>query len=1259
MLSNSPWKVSFRNSWRSLSSIMLFGCLPCCFLSGVVSADAPHTTPAERLAPGAITRQALPKRASTTGSLFRALTPEETGIDFENPIDTAHPMKRLYHSGFVCGGVAVGDLNNDGKADIFLNSGPRSNRLYLQKPDETGALQFRDATEAAGLAEAVDKWSTGVTMVDANNDGSLDLFVCNYDSPNQLYLNKGDGTFSRPANTGLDVADASLAASFADYDNDGDLDCYLLTNRYYRANGRPKGAPAKIENGTAMVFKQYQQYYRIKREGAKKFSIEEYGRADRLFRNNGDGTFEEVTETSKIAGHGHGLSMMWWDYDSDGWVDIYVCNDFDDPDFLWRNNGDGTFTNVIANAMPHTTWFSMGSDLADVNNDGLLDFFSVDMSATNHFKQKTTMGAMNSKRIQDVAGPPQQMMRNSLLLNTGTGRFLEAAYLAGVADSDWSWSPKFADYDCDGRVDLFISNGMARNFTDSDVKFTNDMKIGKTVWEFYESTPPKPDRNLAFRNVGDLDFADVSKQWGLDHFGMSYSSATGDLDGDGDLELVVANLDEPVKVFRNDSQTGHRAVVRLQGNVSNSQGIGATIEATIESNTGSTSPTDQTTKLVRLMNPYTGYQSSNQPEVHFGLGEADAIKHLVVRWPSGSVQEFNDLPADHAFTISEPKEETVSAETPKPPQKLFKSYLAAGVMHRENPFDDFALQPLLPNRMSRLGPGLAVADLNGDGGYEMYFSGASGTPGALWTSSANGKFRVAGKFEEAVDSEDMGCLFFDADGDDDLDLYVVSGGYECGDKTELLQDRLYVNENLASFKLFEDGLPKLTDSGGCVAAADFDRDGDLDLFVGGRVIPGDYPASPNSRLLVNESNGTPKFIDGTQQYAPDAAECGLVTSALWTDVDGDGWLDLMTTVEWGPIRLFRNQQGKLVEDTKEAGLAEKTGWFNGISGRDIDNDGDIDYVVTNAGLNTKYHATPDHPALLYYGDFEGNGRKRLVEAEEENDTLFPVRGKSCSTKAMPSLGDKYGTYKDFAIASLEDIYTPKCLNEAYRFAANTLESTVLINDGLGHFTFGKLPRIAQISPGFGVQLTEVNGDGNADAIIAQNFFSPQAETGNFDGGLSQLLLGNGDGSFRAAWPKESGLAVSGDAKALTLLDYNRDGAADFLMAINNGPMYLCVNTGAGDEKTKETAAKHMSLRLIGPAGSQQAIGARATVVADDGSTQTAEVYAGGSYLSQSGPELFFARPKGPGKIDVVWPDGTKSSQEFSQWKSQIEISAKE
>ncbi len=1200
------------------------------------------------LAPGSIVQQALPERRATTGPLFHPMSEEESGVDFVNPIDTSHPLKRLYESGFVCGGVAIGDLNNDGKADIFLNSGPCANRLYLQKD----GMRFHDATRASGLLQVTENWSTGVTMVDVNGDGHLDLFICNYDSPNQLFLNNGKGEFSETNTSGLGVTDASLAASFADYDNDGDLDCYLLTNRYYRAGGRPRSSPGEIKDGVPVLLDEFKKYYRTKQSEDGQISIEEYGRPDRLFRNNGDGTFAEVTAESGIAGVGYGLSLVWWDYDDDGWVDVYVCNDFDDPDYLWRNNGDGTFTNVIAKVMPHTTWFSMGSDIADVNNDGRLDFFSADMSATNHFRQKTTMGVMNAERIKAVAGPPQQTMRNALMLNTGTGRFLEAAILAGIADSDWSWAPKFADYDCDGRVDLFISNGMARNFTDSDRKFTAEKMVGQTAWDFFESMPPKPDRNLAFRNVGELEFANVSREWGLDHFGMSYSTAYGDLDGDGDLELVVANLDEPVKIFRNDSQEGHRAVIRLQGNGKNRWGIGAVVRISVATKN---SPADTTT-LTRPMNPYTGYQSSNQPELHFGLGEADLIKQLVVRWPNGTQQEFTDLPADYSFVIAEPENEESRSKPERQSSSqdpIFRSHVANNVIHRETLFDDFALQPLLPNRLSQLGPGMAVTDLNGDGFLEVYLAGAAGLPGTLYTGNAAGIFKKAGTFDDESASEDLGCLFFDVEGDGDLDLYVVSGGVESGEKPELLRDRLYLFDETNTFTLTPDALPALSDSGGCVSAADFDHDGDLDLFVGGRVIPGEYPVSPQSRLLVNKSEGgQAKFEDGTQEFAKELASSGLVTSALWTDVDADGWVDLLTTAEWGTVRLFRNYEGELREDTLAAGLSETSGWFNGIAGRDIDNDGDVDYVVTNFGLNTKYHASSDHPALLYYGDFEGDGKNRLVEAEEEDDTLFPVRGKSCSTRAIPSLARKFGTYKQFALASLEDIYSPECLDAAHRFAATTLESSVLINDGKGHFTFQSLPRLAQISPGFAVQLTEIDGDGNADAIIAQNFFSPQAETGNYDGGLSLLLLGNGDGSFRPIWPDESGIVVPGDAKALALVDLNQDGAADFLISRNAGPMHVFINKNDRSSKT-------MSIRLQGPKGNRQAIGARVVVTTATGSGQTAEVYAGGSYLTQSTTELFFARPNGSGRVEVFWPDGTSTSEEVAEWAPQIELSIEE
>ena len=759
---------------------------------GAAAVDRPPSLrPAEYFValeePGLIAGPPLVPRAPHDGPLFERLTPEETGVHFVNPLDGAHPLRRLYHSGFVCGGVAVGDVNGDGRPDIFLTSGPRQNKLYLQ----TAPWEFSDATVAAGLSSAEELWSSGTVLADLDNDGDLDVYICNYDHPNQLYENQGEGSFVLREGTGLEVRDASLMASFCDYDRDGDLDCYLLTNRYYRAGGRPATPPAVMKNGVPTVLPEFEKYYRITRDRGSHFNIEEYGRPDRLLRNNGDGTFVDVTQEAGITGDGHGLSLAWWDFDNDGWNDVYIGNDFNDPDYLWRNNGDGTFTNVIAEVAPHTTWFSMGSDVADVNNDGRLDFFSVDMSATNHFKQKTTMGEMNAAGIARVAGPPQQIMRNTLLINGGVQRFLEATYLAGIADSDWSWTPRFADFDNDGKVDLYITNGMARKFTDSDIKFTPDKKIGQTAWDFYANTPPNPDQNLAFRNLGDLEFVDMSAPWGLDHYGMSCAAASGDLDGDGDLDLVVANLDEPVSILRNNGSEGHRLVVRLQGRESNRYGIGAVLTAQVRVG-------EESITLVRACHPYTGFLASSQPIVHFGLGAATTVERLTVRWPSGGVQTLEHLSADQAYTITEAiggKKADTDVDQAASRPLFAASQAVEGIVHRESPFDDFALQPLLPNQMSQLGPGLAVVDFDHDGDDDFYLGGAAGHVGRLFlregdrfVEARNPRSDIELLFQGEAESEDMGCLFLDADLDGDPDLYVVSGGVESIGNDDLLRD---------------------------------------------------------------------------------------------------------------------------------------------------------------------------------------------------------------------------------------------------------------------------------------------------------------------------------------------------------------------------------------------------------------------------------------------------------------------------------------
>ncbi|MCA9214816.1 MAG: VCBS repeat-containing protein [Planctomycetales bacterium] len=1074
------------------------------------------------------------------------MSPDETGVRFTNKLIKDHPLRRVYNSGYVCGGIAIGDVNGDQRPDIYCVSGPLENRLYVQ----TDTLKFKDVTEAAGVSGG-DNWGAGAAFKDIDNDGDVDLYVCNYESPNQLFLNDGHGHFTEAAEShGLAIVNSSMMPAFCDYDLDGDLDLYLLTNRVFRKGGRPKEPPFEMVDGKPQVKPEFARFYALTKQANDKYQMHDYGQPDLLLQNQGDGTFKDVTSDSGIIGDGYGLSATWWDYNHDGKPDIYVANDYDSPDCLYRNDGNGKFTNVLKETLPHTSWFSMGADFGDLNNDGLFDFLVVDMAATTHFAQKTTMGAMSAAKLAKVAGPPPQIMRNALYVNSGTARFQEAAYLAGLANSDWSWSVKIADFDNDGLQDVFITNGMARNINNSDIIVTDDMRIGHEEFDFYADTPTRPEQNLAFRNEGNLNFRDVSKEWNLAHVGMSYASATADLDGDGDLDLVVANLDEPVSIYRNDinsaQSSANRLVVRLHGKNGNSQGIGSTVK--LKSTSG---------EQIRQLIPTTGFLGDSEPIAHFGLAADDKVDSLEISWPSGRVQTVSNVKLNHRIDIAEPTED-LDAE--KHRAEMHSKMFAGGpisIRHQDDYFDDFQLQPLLPNQLSQFGPDLKFGDVNGDGLEDFYMTGSAGYAGQLFVRDSDGSFRLSAQaaFEIDAAAEDLGCHFFDADGDGDLDLYVASGSVENHDHPALYQDRLYVNDDNGSFVRSEKALPELTDSTEDVSSHDFDHDGDLDLFVGGRLLPGQYPLSPKSRLLRNDDG---KFTDVTESIAPELLSAGMVTASCWADVNGDGWADLMLTTEWGPVRYFENDNGKLVEQTNHAGLSDQTGWWNDIVPADLDGDGDTDFVVANFGLVTKYHASIDHPALLYYGDFAQNGKMKLVEAEHENETLFPIRGKSCSTNAMPHLANKFTTYRDFALASLGDIYSDKCLNEAHRFAATELQSGILFNDN-GQFTFQPLPRIAQISPSLAAAVADFNQDGHIDIFLGQNFFVPQVETGRMDSGLGQLLLNDGQRRFRAVRPDESGLTIPDDVRAVSVVDLNADGRPDLVIATNNGPISTWIN----------------------------------------------------------------------------------------------------
>ena len=1162
---------------------------------------------------GELSSKPLEKRsADNSSTLFQDLSASQTGLDFRYswrpPAKYEHEMVNAVTGGGVC----LGDYDGDGLTDVFLTQPFLGNRLYKN----WGNWKFEDVTGKAGLIKE-HLWGTGASFGDLDNDGDLDLFVCGYDCENRYYVNQGNGTFIESAKkAGLNYRGASVMVAFADYDNDGDLDAYLCNN-HVDSPEPPLWKYSKDANGMPIVPAELKGIAKaLYRPDLKDGMLIPAGESDRLYQNNGDGTFTDVSAKAGIHDEDFGLSCTWWDFDHDGDPDLYNSNDFYGSDHLYRNNGDGSFTNVNEQALPHTPWFSMGSDVADINNDGLLDFMASDMQGTTHFKQKISMGDMQGWFLETAA--PRQYMRNALYINSGTARLQEAAFLCGVASTDWTWSLKFADLDSDGRDDLYVTNGAERFWDNSDImnaargaQRINTPELRK-LWL---PSPVRNDPNLAFRNQGNLQFDDVSEAWGLNAAKVSYGAAFGDLDNDGDLDLIVNNFDELASVYENGSHDHQLALISLLGNRSNRDGLGALLHIT-----------SATTKQTKVLTLTRGFMSANAPHIALGLG-VDPKFDLVIEWPSGIKQSLEGLSSGMHHFVEEMGQTATKSQRPKTMFIISEALLGASVVER--PFDDFAREPLLPNKLSQLGPGLAWGDIDADGDDDLILGRPTGhATTVIQTQPVGFKVLANPAFTEHARSEDMAPILLDTDSDGDLDLLVASGGVEAQAGSADYHDRLYLNDGRGSFQAAPSGtLSTISSSSSVIAAADYDRDGDLDLFIGTRVQPGRYPLSSPSRLLRNEQG---KFVDVTGAWL----NMGMVTSAIWSDTTNDGWLDLIVLREWGGPLLFRNLRGTFTNVSEQARLARLKGWWNGISSGDLNHDGAIDFVITNTGLNTKYHPDPSHPARIYYGDMDGTGTYQIIEAKAYGKAWLPVRGKSCSQNAMPGLRKAFPTFQSFAEATLTDIYTPERLQIAQIFNATELRSGVLFNDGEGLFHFAPLPHMAQISASFGSSIVEVNGDGHPDIYLVQNAYSPQPETGRIDGGLSQLMLGKGDGNFRLVPAHESGLTVAGDGKSLGVVDLNQDGWVDFVAACNGGPMHTFINQGHHQNRG-------LSFRLLGLPGNPTGIGAKLTLTGSNLPRQTAEITAGGSYLSQSPGIAFFGIPSGatPTNLAVQWPDG--------------------
>ncbi len=1078
----------------------------------------------------------IEQEVSITGPIFKKLNASESGISFNNEIVEDNTYNHiLLDVVFNGGGVAVIDINNDGLQDIFFSGNMVNDRLYLNK----GNLKFQDITKTSGIIQG--DWSTGVTVADVNNDGLLDLYVGKFiksdpeKRANHLYINNGDLSFTESAKK-YGIADTGhcTAVNFFDYDKDGDMDLYvgnepLVSRRAKKEIKRNKGDELKY--------------------------------SDRLFRNENNEKFIDVTKEAGILNYNYTLSATVSDLNNDGWLDIYVASDYEEPDYYYQNNQDGTFTNVIHKAMRHISNFTMGVDLADFNNDGWMDLYSADMAPADNYRSKANMSGMNPERFWSLAnnGFHYQYMFNNLQLNNGTGTFSEIAQLSGTAQTDWSWATLFADFDNDGDKDLYVTNGQPKDTRNKDyinrrteiidsinnVHKKNSNSSGINSLLLTELAPYEKLANYMFVNQGDLTFDDEANNWGLLDKSWTQGAAYADFDNDGDIDIVTNNIDDPAFLYENratQKNNNNFLKVKLQGNHgSNMLSHGAKVWIYIN---------DEMQLLEVSTN--RGYMSSNDPVLHFGLKDAKEVDRLVAIWPNGKGVELKNIKANQTLELFQKNGKTMTSPESLVKKKIFKdiaSETQLGYVHKENKHDDFKSEVLIPHRMSQLGPTGATADVNGDGLDDIFLGGAAGQSAELYLQNKGNKFvkNNSQPWQKDKASEDLDALFFDADNDNDIDLYVVSGGNEFPEGSKLYQDRLYLNDGKGNFQ--KSTLPKISSSGGVASAGDFDNDGDLDLFIGGRQTPNKYGFAPRSYLLINKDG---KFIDQTEAISPELKSPGMVSDAIWMDVDNDEDNDLVMVGEWMPISIFINENGKLSNQTDQMGLANSTGWWNRIETADIDNDGDQDLIAGNLGLNIKFKASEEKPFTAKIKDFDENGSNDIYLAYYGTDgNQYPVRGRQCSSEQMPFIKEKFKTYNEFALASFDEVLGDLA-EDAVTHEAKMFESVYIENQGNGNFTINKLPSIAQTFPTFGILPKDWNKDGHLDLLLAGNYYEREVETTRSDAGTGLLLTGDGKGNFHPVSAHKTGLLAYFDVRELLTVNNDRNKPIVFIMNNNLG-----------------------------------------------------------------------------------------------------------